>query len=245
MGNFRHETYDAGDVLLYHLHQSGLIKRVLHDGGDIILFELKSGEKVSAQLIESGIPLYEIRKIVAANTEAGVYSLFLLWGIMMVPEHGKIFRMTDWMAGFIALNGDRVYAYDIIDREVYLFSVFLHGDGIRRMTEWGHSVRAGHLILREVTTTLPDFSGTWRVAVFDAPAFTPDEALAGQLPMSELDASYAILGCVSGDSRATIRAAYYVMARKHHPDANPDSDGTATMQRINAAYQYLMEHVRS
>lgn len=240
MRHLRHETYYAGDILLDRLRQSGLMQRVLHDGGDIILFELATGERVSAQLIESSIPLYEIKKIVEANTRDGVYSIFLLWAAMMVPDHGKVFQMTDWMNGFVALNGDRVYAYEIIDRDMYLFSVFLHGEGTRRVTEWGYPVRAGYLSLHEITTTLPGLSGTWRVAVFEAPRFTAEQALSGTTPMSELDAAYALLGVVQGDDRDTVRAAYYVMARKYHPDANPGEDVTAMMQRINAAYERIM-----
>jgi len=239
MGNFRHETYYAGDVLLDRLKHSGVMKRVLHDGGDIILFELQTGERISVQMIESGIPLYEIRKIVEANTGDGIYSLFMLWAAMMVPDHGKTFRMTDWMEGFVALNGDRVYAYEIIDREVYLFSVFLHGEGRLRVTEWGFPVRAGYIKTGEVTTDIPGFSGTWRVAAFEAPPVSAEDALAGTKPMSALDAAYAILGCVPGDDRETVRQAYYVMARKYHPDANPGEDATVMMQKVNAAYELV------
>lgn len=244
MRHLRHESYFAGDVLLDRLKQSGVLKRVLHDGGDIILFELHTGERVSAQLIESGIPLYEIKKIVEANTAEGVYSLFMLWAAMMVPDHGKAFKMTDWMEGFVALNGDRVYAYDTLDREVYLFSVFLHGQGDIRMTEWGYTVRAGTLTLREVTTTLPGFSGTWRVAAFETPVFTAEDVLSGSKPMSDLDAAYALLGCIPGDDREAVRSAYYVMARKYHPDANPGEDVTEMMQKINAAYERLIMALR-
>ena len=244
MRHMRHESYYAGDILLERLRQSGVLKHVLHDGGDIILFEMYSGERVSVQMIESSIPLYEIKNIVEANTRDGIYSVFMLWAAMMVPEHGKVFKMTDWMAGFVALNGDRVYAYDTLDREVYLFSVFLHGDGPLRTTEWGYTLRAGTLTLREVTTGLPGLSGTWRVAAFETPVFTAEDVLTGNQPMSELDAAYALLGCIPGDDRDAVRSAYYIMARKYHPDANPGEDVTATMQKINAAYERLMEQLR-
>jgi len=243
MANMRAESYYAGEFLPHRLRDSGVMKRVLHDGGDIILFELHDGRQVSAQLIDSSIPLYEIKKIVEANTRAGIYSLFMLWAAMMVPEHGKVFRMEDWMEGFIALNGDRVYAYEIIDREVYLFSVFLHGEGRRRMTEWGYTVRAGYLKTEEVTVTLPGLEGTWRVATFAPPQFTAEDVLRGDQPMSEMDAAFALLGCSPGDDRETVRQAYYVMARKYHPDATGDHSATEIMQKVNAAYELLMDRL--
>lgn len=243
MTNMRVESYYAGEFLIQRLRASGVMKRVLHDGGDIILFELHDGRQVSAQLIDSSIPLYAIKKIVEDNTRAGIYSLFMLWAAMMVPEHGKVFRMEDWMEGFIALNGDRVYAYEIIDREVYLFSVFLHGTGRLRMTEWGYTVRADDLQTEEITVTLPGLEGTWRVATFAPPQFTAEDVLHGDQPMSDMDAAFALLGCSPGDDRETVRQAYYVMARKHHPDATGDPSATGIMQKINAAYELLMNRL--
>jgi hypothetical protein len=236
----RHETYYAGEVLLNRIRQSGALKRVLHDGGDIILWEHANGQLISIHLIESGIPLYEIRNTLQANTRDGVYTLFLLWAAMMLPEHDKLYRMDDWMEGFLALGGGRVYGYDILESQVYLFSVFLHGDGKLRRAEWGYPVRAGHIEMFQVEGLISGLTGAVWVARFEQPHINPEDVLANAHPMNELDAAYALLGITAQDDADTVRQAYYVLARKYHPDANSSDAATDAMQRINAAYARIM-----
>lgn len=236
----RHETYYAGEVLLRRIRQSGALKQVLHDGGDIILWEHTNGQRISIHLIESGIPLYEIRNTLQANRRNGVYTLFLLWAAMMLPEHGKMYRMDDWMEGFLALGGGRVYGYDILDSQVYLFSVFLHGEGNLRRAEWGYPVRAGYLELFHLDGLIAGLTETAWVARFEQPRVTTEEVLKDAPPMNELDAAYALLGITPQDDADVVRQAYYVLARKYHPDANPSDEATEAMQRINAAYTRIM-----
>ncbi len=236
----RHETYHAGEILINRIRQSGALKRVLHDGGDIILWENVAGQRISVHLIESGIPLYEIRNIVQANTRDGIYTLFLLWAAMMLPEHGKNYRMDDWMDGFMALGGGRVYGYDILESEVYLFSIFLHGEGKLRRAEWGCPVRAGFIETLQLENLIPGLSGVAWVARFEQPRVTPEDVLNNTQPMNELDAAYALLGVTGQDEADVVRQAYYVLARKYHPDANPSEEATDAMQRINAAYARVM-----
>lgn len=236
----RHETYYAGEVLLNRIRQSGALKRVLHDGGDIILWEHANGQRISIHLIESGIPLYEIRKTLQANTRDGVYTLFLLWAAMMLPEHGKLYRMDDWMEAFLTLGGGRVYGYDILDSHVYLFSVFLHGEGNVRRAEWGYPVRAGYLETLGLDGGVVGLTDAVWVARFEQPRISAEDVLANAQPMSELDAAYALLGVTPADDAESVRQAYYVLARKYHPDANPSDAATEAMQKINAAYARIM-----
>jgi hypothetical protein len=237
----RHETYYAGEVLLNRIRASGTLDRVLHDGGDIILWQHTNGRRVSFHLIESGIPLYEIKHILRANHEAGIYTLFLLWAAMMIPDHDKLYRLDDWMEAFLALGGGRVYGYDVMDGQVYVFSVFLHGDGPLRRAEWGYPVRAGYIDTLDWAAPWPDLASPLRVARFEQPPISSDEALAGTRPMSELDAAYAVLGVSAQDDAETVRQAYYVLARKYHPDTNPSQEATEAMQRINAAYRRVLD----
>lgn len=237
----RHETYHAGGVLLDRIRQTGTLQRVLHDGGDIILWQHANGQRVSIHLIESGIPLYEIKGTMQANTRDGVYTLFMLWAPMMVPDHGKLYRLDDWMEAFLALGGGRIYGYDIVEGQVYLFSVFLHGDGKLRRAEWGYPVRAGYIETLEVAGLLAGIGEPLRVARFEQPRVAPEEVLSGTAaPMSELDAAYALLGVSAQDDSDTVRQAYYVLARRYHPDANPSDEANDAMQRINAAYARVM-----
>lgn len=242
MGSLRHETYYAGEYLLNQLHHTGTIARMIHDGGDIVLFDTPTGEKVSIHMIESGIPLYEIRKILNDNTAQGIHTLFMLWCSMMVPPDGKMYKMTDWMEAFIALNGDRIYAYDIFDSEVYLFSVYFHrqGQSVMHLIEYGLTVRAGRLAFKEVTPTLPNFNSAWKIAYFGMPRYNAHDVMTGAVPLSGLDACYALLGIEEGDDRETIKQAYRLLARRYHPDHNPDPDANKHMQRLNDAYQRVI-----
>ena len=54
------------------------------------------------------------------------------------------------------------------------------------------------------------------------------------------DDPYTILGIIIGASLAEIKAAYRKMAMKWHPDKNKDIDTTEKMQKIIAAYTYLI-----
>lgn len=219
----RPETYYAGEVLLNRIRQTGTLQRVLHDGGDIILWQHADGQRVSVHLIESGIPLYEIKKTLHDNTQNGIYTLFMLWAPMMIPDHDKLYRLDDWMEAFLALGGGRVYGYDIIEAQVYLFSVFLHGEGKLRRAEWGYPVRAGFIDL----LTLEGVAGLGEalVARFEQPKMTAEDVLrADAPPMTELDKAYAVLGVSAQDDAETVRQAYYVLARKYHPDANPSDE---------------------
>jgi hypothetical protein len=242
MPGLRPESYYAGEYLLRQLQQTGTIARVLHDGGDIVLFVTPQGDKISIHFIESGIPVYEIRKTLNENAAQGIHTLFLLWCAMMVPNDGQLYKMTDWMEALIALNGDRVYAYDIFDTEVYLFSVYFHQQGAsnRYLVEYGTTVRAGRLKLTEVSTTLPNFSATWRVAQFGQVPYSAHDVLTGAVALSGLEAAYALLGIEPGDDRETIKQAYRLLARRYHPDQNPDPTAHSIMQRLNEAYAKVL-----
>jgi hypothetical protein len=241
MGNLRHETYYAGDFLIKQLGRSGVIRKMLHDGGDIILFESSSRQKVSVHLIQSSIEVYEIRSTLESNTARGIHTMFLLWNAMMVPNHGRHYKMDDWMEVFIELSGGRVYAYDQFDSEVYIFSVYFRGGGPVRLVEFGTTVRAGHLTLESIMVNLPDLTGEFMVARFGTAPYTSQETLSGTVPLTELEACYALLGVAPDDDVEALKRAYRLLARRYHPDTNPDPDAHEMMQRVNEAYQKILD----
>jgi DnaJ-class molecular chaperone len=64
------------------------------------------------------------------------------------------------------------------------------------------------------------------------------------VPLSDSD-HYATLGLDRRCTAAQIRAAYRVLARRHHPDLNPDSsEAIARTQEINAAHETLSDPAR-
>ena len=56
---------------------------------------------------------------------------------------------------------------------------------------------------------------------------------------------YATLGLDRRCTFAQIRTAYLLLAKRHHPDVNPESaDAMARTQQINAAYEILSDPAR-
>lgn len=243
MGNFRPETYYSSGYIIEALHQQGTIAEMLHDGGDIVLFKTVNGQQVSMQLIESGIPLYEIRNIINDNHGKGIYSLFVLWCSMMVPNDGQLYKMDDWMQAFVALNGDHVYAYDVFDGDTFIFPVYFHkyNSSPNLFTvQYGTTAHVGNLKLLELDVNLPDFSGHWSIARFDVPRQTNEQTQKHAVPQSKLAFSYTLLGVEDSDTLDTIKQAYRLLARRYHPDYNSASDAVDKMQQINEAYRYIL-----
>src|SRR5690606_36611848 len=104
------------------------------------------------------------------------------------------YRPEDWMEALFTLNEGSIYGYDMFEGEVFMFPVFFRGIGDKRYIEYGTTIHAAGLRAHTITTDLPDFSGTWRVADMNGDAqfthrtrMTPDE-------LEDLDESYVILG---------------------------------------------------
>lgn len=243
MGSVRPETYYAGGQLIADLHKQGIITQMRHDGGDILLFDTREGHTISIHLIQSGIPLYEIRKILQDNTDQGLYTLFMLWCSMLLPNHGKQYQVPDWTEAFFALNpDDSIYGYDIFDGEIFMFPVHFRGSGPVRYIEYGTTIHPNQLAVRVVETKLPNFTGKWYVADFNGAA---RQYLNEAVPGSDLDSFYITLGVEPGDDRETVRRAYRLLARRYHPDTNTSPDAHDKMQEINEAYQKIIDALES
>lgn len=236
MGSLRYQTYQAGTFLVDQLRVSRVMKGMEHDGGDIILFRTWNDQRVSIHLIESALPVYEIRKTMQENADKQIYTMFVLWANMMLPDHGQHYLPEDWMQVLYTLNGDRIYGYDAFNAEVYVFPVIFSGPAGRRYIEYGTTVRAHSLRTSMVETRLPGFVGSWWVATFAQGAWATQSVVVS----TELTEAYSLLGVDPSDDLDTVKKAYRLLARRYHPDSNRASDTTATMQRINEAYARVL-----
>ncbi|KAL7542968.1 hypothetical protein ACHAXR_012265 [Thalassiosira sp. AJA248-18] len=52
---------------------------------------------------------------------------------------------------------------------------------------------------------------------------------------------YSMLGVSRSADKAEIKSAYRKLAKKYHPDANPDKDTTSEFQEVNRAYEVLSD----
>jgi hypothetical protein len=241
MGSIRYETAYASAYLVEELKYSGALAQMKHNGIDIVLFETPSGETVSAHLIDSAIPVYEIRNTLQDNAAKNRYTLYLLWADMMLPHDGQRYVADDWMEAFYTLYRDTIYAYEIIDGEPFIFPVYFRGVGLTRVAEFGSTVPFRDLTCRKVQTHLAGLQGEWWVADFGGARGTAHDPKTEARQISELEGYYLLLGVTPGDTREKIKKAYRLLARRHHPDLSEDADANQRMQRLNHAYVKLME----
>src|SRR6266481_2742270 len=83
--------------LINGLYHSGAISTIQHNGLDIIHAMLPTGELVAIHLVERDIDVNEIHNVLTRNTSANIYTLFILWCPMLLPDHGVMYRPYDWM----------------------------------------------------------------------------------------------------------------------------------------------------
>jgi hypothetical protein len=63
--------------------------------------------------------------------------------------------------------------------------------------------------------------------------------------MDRVGHAYKLLGIATGAPLPEVTRAYRLLAKKYHPDSNPDSGDTAVtmMMRINEAYETIKDHI--
>lgn len=239
MGTIRYETIFASATFVHTLRESGRLGRMLHNGVDIVLFETREGQRMSAHFIDSALPLYEIRRVLNDNAASGIATLYLLWADMMLPAHGQTYVADDWMEALYTLYGDSIYAYEMLRDEAYIFPVHFRGAGLRRVAEFGSTVRFGALSARRVSTYLAGLHGEWWVADFGGPAGVAHDDTRAAAHLLSLSADFDLLGLTPAASLSDVKTAYRHLARRFHPDVNASSEANDFMLRLNAAYGRL------
>lgn len=245
MGYVRYQTYQTGTYIIRELQQSGAMAYLIEDGGDIIQLERHNGHQVRIHLIESGLPLYEIRNTLEYNARQNAYTLFILWARMMLPPHAKTYDPEDWMEALFTLYDGTIYGYDVFREDVYVFPVRFRGDSKRRYIEHGTTAHFARLRTRLLATELPNLTGTWRVADLNG----YQEAVGDRKTRTDLTAedfenlheAYILLGVTPVDDLDTVKRAYRLLARRYHPDTNISESANAMMQEINLAYKYIVD----
>jgi DnaJ domain len=240
MGSYRHETAYASGYMIDMLGQHGMLGRMKHNGGDIVLFESARGDLVSLHFIESAIPLYEIRNTLADNGSKNIYTLFLLWCDMMLPNDGQVYPAPDWMEGLYTLYNNAIYAYELLEKESFIFPVYFRGNTPTRRVEYGATVRFRQLTTRTVRTHLAGLNDVWRIADFGGARGSAHDPTMASAAYTTLSEHYVLLGVTPEDDRETVKRAYRHLARRFHPDLNTSPDAHAEMQRLNQAYRDII-----
>ena len=247
MGYVRYQTYQASGFIVKELERSGGMAYLIEDGGDILQFALRNGHQVRLHLIESNLPLYEIRNTLEYNAKQNVYTMFVLWARMMLPSHAKPYEPEDWMEALFTLYGGSIYGYDVFRDEVYVFPVKFRGEGKRRFIEYGTTAHFARLRSRVIQTDLPDFVGEWAVADLNGyweHAENDERQTRTDMTTEDfenLHQAYKILGVTPIDDLETVKRAYRLLARRYHPDTNNSDSAHTMMQEINVAYKHIVD----
>jgi hypothetical protein len=242
----RYFTYNVGAQLVRELEITGAVDHIVHDGRDIIHLKLVTGESLMISLIDSYIPLYEIKHILKANTEANHYTLFMLWSDVLLPDHGTSYELEDWHHGLLALYEKQIYAYKVYLERLFIFPVYFDHQPYRskRRVRYGDPIDVGTVYCRMVETTVDDLHGRWWVAGFGGDPSVYERRYEGSYePISgTLQESYRLLEIEPGADLGKIKKAYRDLARQYHPDTNAGkSEATERMQALNRAYDLILK----
>lgn len=245
----RYYTYGVGAALVIELEVAGAVEKIIHDGRDIIHLQLVTGHSLMIHLIDSSIPLYEIRNILTDNTRQGYHTLFMLWCDMLIPNEGAKVELEDWHQGLLAAFGGKIYTYRIYMQELLMFPVYFDPIPYTRFhyVRYGETIDIGSIQCETQQTQVDGLTGTWRVASFngDPNAYYRQRGDQTQLPpQATLQEYYLALQIEPGTEAEAIKQAYRQLARRYHPDLNPNSGSTEQMQKINRAYQTIMQSLK-
>lgn len=243
----RFYTYGVGAQLVRELEVAGVVAHILHDGNDLIHVELVTGEHVMIFLIERTIPTYEIKHIFMDNNRKGYYTLFILWGEMLMPEDGQIYTPDEWLETLLSIYQNTIYTYEIYMGHLFIYPVHFepYAFPTARRIHYGEPLDMGTMSCHTRRVRIHTQEDVWRIAAFDGkkegyrPPVDP-RATQVQNTLSRLAPQYAVFELQPNVDRAEIKRAYRRLARLYHPDLNALPSAKEKMQQLNGAYDAIM-----
>ena len=223
-----------------------------HDGSDFVMAELQTGEKIILYLVDSYMPLNEVRQMMTRHTQKGWYTLLIFWSDMLLPGDNERFLPQDWMAALLPIYGDKLYGYDFFGRHTDIFPVYFQYQPTsrERLIKHGTTVNFNGLRQDEVHVENALLNGIWRMAGFERRQSAQSQEETEQEPTpivgsTRMQVYYTVLGITQAATIEEVRLAYRQLARQFHPDVNPASDALAKMQQINEAYAVIMQYLEA
>jgi hypothetical protein len=246
----RFAMYVANAHLINQLNDAGSISEVLHNGYDVVQAKLPNGSRVAFHFIERDIDVALLAQILKENAAQGLYTLFILWGAMLLPENGEVYPPYDWMQALLWLYEDRIYGFEVQGERTWIYPVHFERIAGRyeRNIRYGPTVNFAHLGIAVVDVASAGFSGQFRIADFEdhqsARARRNSENTNSQREFvysnHPLAVHYQVLGISLEADLEAVRKAYRQLAMLYHPDLNKTPAATEKMQAINTAYRLIV-----
>jgi hypothetical protein len=238
--------------LVKQLIDAEAIVDVRANGFDVIHVDLASGETVAIHIIERDIDVRLIKDILATNAKSGFATLFILWCAMLLPEHGEYYLPYDWMSALLTVHNDKIYAYDSMGSQMYIFPVHFEKQdtGLECYITYGEGVNMRNLGAETIHAHGQYIQGTFRIADFDPARGQQQAKTDGKSRYTRMKADrnpmwvyYEVLGVSIDADLETIKKAYHQLARQYHPDLNDAPEANERMQQINTAYTQIISRL--
>lgn len=95
----------AREHLVNTLLAAAQVDAIPEDWEDMVVARMKSGEQLAAYIVDRTISLDMVARTLAANQRVGLYTLYVLWGVMFLPDEGAVYGgkiYGYWVAGDVA-----------------------------------------------------------------------------------------------------------------------------------------------
>lgn len=252
----RLDTYSFRNHLIAQLESKKTGATVHLDDGDILMISLRSGELVEIHIIERAVDIEEIHATFARNQRAEIYTLYVMWCDMVLPEDFQVYEPEDWLLTLHAIYDQKVYGYKVSGSEAVIYPVHLEKLPRRkRRAHYGKPITIADIGCAKNQINSQSLEGEWFIADFnDTPLKdgyqrtykTHDDRYRQQVGANHhLRDFYGELGLTIEADRGAVRKAYRQLAREFHPDLNSTPEATLRMQRLNEAYNKIIDWLDS
>lgn len=215
--------------------------RILDEGAVLVdLAQPLFHEEIVIYLLAGELSVGFVKKTLNANTQRDIHTLFIV-SLDLISHDGVTAHMSEGLRLLLQAYGGKVHTYRLTGDRISIVPVFIGRD--RKIT-CGEPVDLSNLCGDYATFDNKYLLGVRKVAGFSAQQFQGQSSAFTPHSADPLQVCYELLGVAPTASRAEVKRAYRVQARRHHPDADKSPNATAKMQNINEAYRKIMERLR-
>src|SRR5688572_15909396 len=142
----RLDTYSFRNHLINQLESKATAAKIVYDSGDVLWGLLESEQRIEIHIIERPIETKEIFGIYEQNRKLGVFTLYLMWCDMLLPNHNEQFKADSWMLTLHTINRQRLYTYKVYGSECFIYPVHLERVN-RKMhnAHYGAAIKISHI----------------------------------------------------------------------------------------------------